>query len=774
MSADDDPQFQELARHLEDLTIRLERLRQEIGQVRSQLDSLRTVRVQPTGKEVSVPAAPLPELPKPQPAVRRASVDDIFDRPPKRAPKVRSDLEKFIGENLINKIGILVLVVGVAIGAKYAIDHQLISPLTRIILGYLTGSGILGLAIYLRPKYLPFSAVLLSGSLAIFYFITYFAYANYSLIPVVVAYPLMVVFTAFAVVAAISYNQIIIAHIGLVGSYAVPFLLSSGSGRVDILFSYIAIINLGILIIGFQRNWKSLQYAAFAFTWLIFSAWYLDAYDADLHYTLVLVFALIFFLTFYAAALAYKIIRKESFHRIDIILPLVNAFIYYGWSYDVIESNTATTGYLGLFTLWNALIHFGVTVLMYRNPGQDKNFFYFVSGLVLVFITLAVPVQLDGDWVTLLWIGEAVVAFWVGRSRTVAMYERASYGLFVLAFLSLLQDWSVDFVRFGQPEQMVPLLNIRFGSTLLFTGGLLFLNLYNQRTLERSAEPKPRLEAISVILPIILVIVSYFLFYKEIARYWDQRIALLYPVENPEGTNLSDSLPGTLENYRIVWLINYTLLFAAAFSLINYWWIRQRVLALGSMGLCLFALVTFLTAGIDSLSMLRSIYLSAAGAAAGISGFAVALRYICYPLVALVIHALFVNVRRDFPNVEIRTGFDLVLHGTVLWVISSELLNLMDLGASRQSDTLGLSILWGVYSLLLIAYGIWKKKKHLRIAAIAWFGITLLKLFFYDLAGLGTIPKTIVLVALGVLLLAISFLYNKYKHLIGDEPEANP
>jgi len=65
----------------------------------------------------------------------------------------------------------------------------------------------------------------------------------------------------------------------------------------------------------------------------------------------------------------------------------------------------------------------------------------------------------------------------------------------------------------------------------------------------------------------------------------------------------------------------------------------------------------------------------------------------------------------------------------------------------------------------LINFGIWKKK-HLRIGAIALFAIVLAKLFLYDIAYLDTISKTIVFVALGVLLLIISYLNNKYRKLI--------
>ena len=71
-----------------------------------------------------------------------------------------------------------------------------------------------------------------------------------------------------------------------------------------------------------------------------------------------------------------------------------------------------------------------------------------------------------------------------------------------------------------------------------------------------------------------------------------------------------------------------------------------------------------------------------------------------------------------------------------------------------------------MYSLALIVLGIWKKKKYLRVTAIVLFGATLIKLFFYDISHLDTISKVIVFVSLGLLLLIISFLYNKNKDKI--------
>ncbi len=187
------------------------------------------------------------------------------------AENARADLEKFIGENLISKIGIIVLVLGVAIGAKYAIDNNLISPLTRIIIGYI---------LRIRPcrschqaqTQIPriSAAVLISGGMAIMYFVTYFAYAAYTLMPQSAAFALMAMFTVFTVAAALIYNRQVIAHIGLVGAYAVPFLISDGSGNYLFLFAYMAIINAGILAISVKQFWKPLFYSSSAFTWLIY------------------------------------------------------------------------------------------------------------------------------------------------------------------------------------------------------------------------------------------------------------------------------------------------------------------------------------------------------------------------------------------------------------------------------------------------------------------------------------------------------------------------
>lgn len=193
---------------------------------------------------------------------------------------------------------------------------------------------------------------------------------------------------------------------------------------------------------------------------------------------------------------------------------------------------------------------------------------------------------------------------------------------------------------------------------------------------------------------------------------------------------------------------------------------------LGIIALSLGLIVSFLflTGGLYLLSELRESYIDrTVSEYYDIGFFNVGIRYAAFTFFALLLFAIRKLTQQHFMNIDFKISFEILLHVSVLWILSSELLNWMDIAGSDQTYKLGLSILWGVYALLLIILGIWKQKKYLRIGAIVLFGITLLKLFSYDIASLNTISKTIVFVSLGVLLLIISFLYNKYKSVISEE-----
>ncbi len=691
----------------------------------------------------------------------------------------RSNLEKFIGENLINKIGIAITVIGVAIGAKYSFDHELISPLMRIILGYLMGLGLMGVGFRLKKNYPNYSAVLVSGAIAILYFLTYFAYDLYQLIPLPVAFCIMVGFTIFAVVVALNYNQQIIALIGMVGAYAVPFLLSEDSGRVWILFGYMAILNVGILIIALRKYWKLLYYVSFAVTWIIFTGWYLTSYVEASHFGMSLSFLAVYFVIFYAIFLAHKLIKKEKFEALDVALLLSNSFIFYGIGYSILSNHPTGSNYLGVFTLFHAGIHAAVAGFVFPQKQADRNVFYLIAGLALVFFTIAIPVQLDGNWVTLLWAGEAALLFWIGRKRQIALYEGLSYPLMVLAMLSIYHDWAIRLAEFGDLKAMsgyLPLLNVHFLTGLLFVACFAVINYLKQQVPQKSQIPliqgfEP---VIRFAIPAMLLLVLYVTGLLEITGYF-QRLYLESKIElAPNSQGYSHSVFNQdLNHFRNLWAILYSLVFTSLVTVFNVRRLQNPRLGTILLAITTFFLLFLFLQGFADLDKLRSTYLAPAqDARYPVTLFHLAIRYLTYLVAGLSLWAMYAAVKQEFQqrtNPRLLPVFEIVLFISSLWMLSSELLHWMNLWQYSKSDKLGLSILWGLFAMGAIAWGIWQGKRHIRLAAIVLFSFTLIKLFLYDISHLSTLAKTVVFVSLGLLLLVISFLYNKYKHLINDD-----
>ena len=717
----------------------------------------------PAEKTTETPVITAPSTPKPQ-----------FSLPTINRPKQPSDLEKIIGESWINKIGILIVIIGVAIGAKYSIENELISPLTRIILGYLVGVGLLGFGIKLKPKFEGYSAVLVSGSISIFYFITYFAYSFYNLIPQILAFAMMLIFTVFTVFAAIKYNRVVIAHIGLIGAYAVPFLLSSGSGRVDILFSYMLIINLGILFISIKRDWKTLHYSAFFFTWLIYGSWFADKsfYSSLQGYeALGIGFATAFFLIFYGVSLFNNIISKEKLDKINIILILLNSFIYFGFGYGIFNSNTKLDTYLGLFTLFNAVIHFVVLFFIKSKKLADSTLFYSTLGMVFTFITIAIPIQLDGSWVTLLWIAQGTILFWIGKTKNIPIYEKISLPILGLSFLSLLEDWS--FYRYANNGDIQAFWNINFLTGILAILGYGFVVYLSRKHAETEENQKfsPFNAIKSFYLPALLVLTAYLTFRNEIAYYFN------YWLENSslKGKEISEIDDYSLYNYDInvfknIYLIAYSLVFFGGLALLNFHKFKNKVLGISAIVIGLLTLLSAQTFGLEELGELRYAYINGGSNEYFDVNFNyILVRYLLWGSVAFALWAIFKNTKSIIENTKFHIFLEMVIHISILNFLSNELVTWMDIAGYQDIFKLGLSILWSVYSLLLVSLGIYKKKKYLRISALVLFGVTLAKLFLYDISNLSTISKTVVLIVLGLLLLIISFLYNKFKDKISDE-----
>ncbi|NQU50906.1 MAG: DUF2339 domain-containing protein [Bacteroidetes bacterium] len=692
----------------------------------------------------------------------------------KKKSEISSELEKFIGENLINKIGIAVLIIGVGIGVKYAIDNDLISPLVRILLGYLVGLGLTFFAIRLKKKYLNFSAVLFSGAMAIHYFITYAAYSYYNLFPQILAIVLMVIITILTVTLALYYNQQVIAHYGLVGAYIVPYLLKEPFENVLILFIYMVIINAGILFISTKKKWKFLNYLAFLATWTIFITWFAsENYNNQLG--ICLLFLTLFFAIFYLVFLSYKLLLKEKFSIDDILFLLINSGILYIVGYIAINSLESSREYLGLFTLINAIIHSITTYIIYKTKSEDKNLFYWTIGMVITFITVAIPVQFNDFITAILWAAEAAAIFWYGRSRKINIYEIISYVIIFILFIITATNWTSVAYNFRSNEiekLFTPVFNIEFLSSffvILSFSFIYYVILNSKIEKENSSSPT---YIFNLLFPLFVLIIVYFTFFTEINLYWNNiQIKSSFELNRDEiWIKQFGDINKDVFKFKAIWLLNYSLIFASVLSFANFRWIKNKNLNALILVLNFILILTFLVTGLGILAELRESYLNPNLAPDfDVSIFHLIIRYVAYLFFALLVYSTHRFIIPGLENKIFKKVFEITFSITIIWVCSSELINWLSLSGSTEVYKHGLSILWGIFSLLLIAYGIWKKKKHLRITAMVLFGGTLLKLFFYDLTNLDTVPKTIVFLSIGVLLLVVSFLYNKYKHIISEE-----
>jgi len=345
-----------------------------------------------------------------------------------------------------------------------------------------------------------------------------------------------------------------------------------------------------------------------------------------------------------------------------------------------------------------------------------------------------------------------------------------------LAFLSLVYDW---FLIYNYSDNILyeirstPFININFLTSVLFVASFVFIILLDKKRENLSAPTHQQdLKSImSVAMMAMLLIVLYFSFFIEISLYWNQ----LYSDSAIAITQDGQEYPYTFYNedilaYKTIWLINYSLLFFTIMSLVNSRILRDKALSIVVLAGSTITLFIFLIQGLYILGELKDAYLDITEPQYfPKSSMQIGLRYISYVFVGLGLFGFLKSIHKDFSDQVIhnlKIAFDFLLYTCIIWIASSELITWMDILKLPQSNKLMLSILWGLYALLLIILGIWKKKTHLRFGAIFLFAITLVKLFFYDISNLGTISKTIVFVALGILLLIISFLYNKYKHEI--------
>ncbi|MGV3541306.1 MAG: DUF2339 domain-containing protein, partial [Rufibacter sp.] len=727
--------------------------------------------VPPAPKAPISPTPPLVAFPKePQaepaqeyisPAQRRVTAY-LQDKPQEpeieQAEAEPKDWEKFIGENLINKLGIVILVLGIGFFVKFAIDKDWISEIGRVAIGLLAGGALLGVAHRLRSQYAAFSSVLVGGGMAVLYFTIAIAFHEYHLFGQTVAFIIMVAITGFTIFLSIAYDRIELAILALIGGFGSPFMVSTGEGNYAVLFTFILILNLGILVLAYYKKWPLLNFIAYGFTILLYGGWLftrvVDTPNAP--YVGALVFATLFYLVFFLMNIIYNVKERQTFNAREIISLLSNTAMYYAAGMYVL-ANVAGGAYQGLFTLLLAIFNFGFAYTLYRSQRADRNLVYLLIGLVLTFLSLTAPVQLEGNHITLFWSLEAVVLLWLAQRANLQIIKVASCLVLGLMLVSLFMDWMGYTI---EREPLPFLLNKYFITGMVSVAALGAVWFLLKRDSSIHEAPESSWQYYRTGVGVAWVVCLYLVLLLEFT-YQMQESAL----GSPAKTFL-------LTFFHYIFLLG--LLWRSKYLTSRV--LRQIPLTLAAVGLFIYFIAVH-----PATMQVRDSYLSG-----NLDHFPVFFWHYL-PLVAFLAIAVII-----LKMVHQRFGFEESAGKASLWLFSAmmvflasaELEHLWLLAfhqpgteveeALRQIRKIGFPILWGIGSFVLMSLGMRHKMKTLRIISLSLFFLTLAKLFLIDVWDMSEGGKIAAFICLGVLLLIISFLYQKLKNIILEDDRKAP
>jgi uncharacterized membrane protein len=179
--------------------------------------------------------------------------------PPSQPPEPSISWEQWAGVRGAAALGAMVAVVAGLYFFKYGIDHGLITPTLRVVLGYATGAALVaGADLYLRPRHRVLGAWLAGAGIAILYLSIWATSVLYRLAGTGVGFFLMCAVTALCCALATVRASLPIAGLGLIGGFATPALLSTGQDRPIALFSYLLVLDVALLWVARRRDWASL------------------------------------------------------------------------------------------------------------------------------------------------------------------------------------------------------------------------------------------------------------------------------------------------------------------------------------------------------------------------------------------------------------------------------------------------------------------------------------------------------------------------------------
>ena len=202
--------------------------------------------------------------------------------PPSLLPPIRIDWENLIGVKLFSGIAGVALVFAAIFFLRYSVERGWLGPPVRMAIGLVVGSGLLaGCELGAARRYPVTANALDAAGIAILFATLFASHALWNLLPQAPVFLLMSLVTAVAVLLSIRRDSLFIALLGLVGGFATPALLSTGEDRPIGLFSYLLLLNGGLVWVAYRKRWLLLTALSVTFTAFYQWAWVLKFLDAS-------------------------------------------------------------------------------------------------------------------------------------------------------------------------------------------------------------------------------------------------------------------------------------------------------------------------------------------------------------------------------------------------------------------------------------------------------------------------------------------------------------
>jgi len=211
---------------------------------------------------------------------------------------VKIDWERWVGVRGAAVLGGVVLALAGLYFFRYSIEHGLIPPWLRVVIGTLLGLGCMACAEWkARERYAATADALAGAGVVILYAAFWAARVLYDLVGSEIAFVLMVSVTASCAALSYRHTSLVIALIGLIGGFLTPFMLSTGEDRPIALFAYILLLDACLLFMAHRRGWPLLALLSLVGTLVYQALWVgqrMDPGELGIAFCVLGIFALVY------------------------------------------------------------------------------------------------------------------------------------------------------------------------------------------------------------------------------------------------------------------------------------------------------------------------------------------------------------------------------------------------------------------------------------------------------------------------------------------------